>query len=97
MGLLSPGGDIMYLICHVTSHDHLIDRACKFMGGSTLCHHPSKFGYHGHYGSGDIDLVCHRILQDHLIKGSCDFKGRNRQGKLPSAKFGGYSYLAVKL
>ena len=28
----------MYLICHVTSHDHLIERAYKCMGGSSLCY-----------------------------------------------------------
>ena len=26
----------MYLICHVTSHNHLIEGTCKFMGGSFL-------------------------------------------------------------
>ena len=28
----------MYLICHVTSDDHLIERACKRMGGNSLCY-----------------------------------------------------------
>ena len=27
--------DIMYLICHVTLHDHLIKGWCKYIGGST--------------------------------------------------------------
>ena len=26
----------MYLICHVTSYDHLIEVSCKFVGGSSL-------------------------------------------------------------
>ena len=26
----------MYLICHVTTHEHLIDGSCKFTGGSSL-------------------------------------------------------------
>ena len=26
----------MYLICHVTSHDHLIEESCNFMGGEFL-------------------------------------------------------------
>ena len=26
----------MYLICHVTSHEHLIEGSCEFMGGSSL-------------------------------------------------------------
>ena len=43
-----------------------------------MSNHPSKFGGHGHYGSGDvIVLVCHVILQDHSIKRSCDFKGKS--------------------
>ena len=28
----------MYLICHVTSHDHFIERACEFIGGNSLCY-----------------------------------------------------------
>ena len=28
----------MYLICHVNSHDHHIERAYKFMVGSCLCY-----------------------------------------------------------
>ena len=28
----------MYLICHVTSHDHLIERGCEFMGKNSLCY-----------------------------------------------------------
>ena len=28
----------MYLICHVTLHDHLIERACEFIGGNSLCY-----------------------------------------------------------
>ena len=28
----------MYLICHLTSDDPLIERACKFMGRSSLCY-----------------------------------------------------------
>ena len=34
----SAGGDIMYLICHVTSHNYLIERPCKFVGSSFLCY-----------------------------------------------------------
>ena len=36
MGL--AGGDIMYLVLHVISQDHLIERACKFIGGIPLCY-----------------------------------------------------------
>ena len=34
----SAGVDIVYLICHVTLHDHLIEKVCKFMGGTPLCY-----------------------------------------------------------
>ena len=27
---------IIYLICHLTLHEHLIDESCKFKGGSSL-------------------------------------------------------------
>ena len=33
----TAGGDKMYLICHVTSYDHLIEKKCKLIGGSFLC------------------------------------------------------------
>ena len=32
----SAGRDTMYLIYHVTSHDHLIERSCEFMTQSSL-------------------------------------------------------------
>ena len=28
----------MYLICHMTLHNHLIERACEFMGRNSLCY-----------------------------------------------------------
>ena len=42
------------LICHMTSHDYLIEGLCKFMVGRFLqCHHPDKIGDHRYCGSGD--------------------------------------------
>ena len=32
----SAGGDKMYLICPMTSHNHLIERLFKFLGGSSF-------------------------------------------------------------
>ena len=32
----SASGDIMYLICHVTSHDYPTKRSCEFVGGSSF-------------------------------------------------------------
>ena len=34
----SAAGDIMYLICHLVSHDHLTEGSCGFMSGSSLQH-----------------------------------------------------------
>ena len=39
-----------------------------------VSHHPTKFGGHRHYGSGQVMvLVSFMILQDHLIKELHDF------------------------
>ena len=61
----SAGGDIMYLICHVISHDDL----------TNVSSHLAEFGGHSQSGSGVMNLVCHVISQDHVIKGSCDLLG----------------------
>ena len=49
--------DVMVLVCHVISKNHLIKVSCDFMDGSAsrlmLSHHPAKFGGHRHCGSGD--------------------------------------------
>ena len=36
LGAIMYGGDIMYLICHVTSHDHVIEGSYKFIDGVSL-------------------------------------------------------------
>ena len=56
-----------------------------------VSYHPTKFGGHGHCGSGDIIiLVCHVTLQDHVIKGLCDFIGKcDFNVSYHPAKFGG--------
>ena len=28
----------MYLLCHVSSHDHFTEGLCEFMGGNSLCY-----------------------------------------------------------
>ena len=49
----------MYLICHVTLHDHLIERPCEFMGRSSVQdHHPDKPCDHKPCDSGDMSLIC---------------------------------------
>lgn len=34
----STNENVIHSICLVTSKDHLIERSCEFMGGSTLCY-----------------------------------------------------------
>ena len=68
-------GNIMVLICHMTSQDHVIQWLCDFMGGSQC---PTMFCSHRHGGMGNIMiLVCQKILQHHVIKGSCNFMSRS--------------------
>ena len=51
-------GDIMILVCHVISQDHLIEYCCLV-----------KFDGHWYFGSEYIMvLVCNVILQDNVIK-----------------------------
>ena len=53
------------------------DQSAKWLNGwesFQVSHHPSKFGGHGHYGSGNkIGLVCQVISRDHVIKELFDF------------------------
>lgn len=70
--------EITYLICHVTSFDHVVKVWLYGWNSLTLCNHRSTFGGHRHCGSGEvIFLVWHMILQDHVIKGFCDFMTGN--------------------
>ena len=66
--------DVIVLVFHVISQDHLIKESYDFIvkSLSRLNHHPTKFSGHKLYCSGDIMvLVYPMILQDHMIKGSC--------------------------
>ena len=68
-------GDIMILVCHVISQDHVTKGSNSIMGRSPS--NPAKFGGHRHCGSGYVTIsFCHVILQDLVIKGSCDFVDR---------------------
>ena len=40
------GGDKKFLICHVTSRQHMFKGSYEFMGGSTLSHDLAMFGGH---------------------------------------------------
>ena len=63
-------GDKMFLICHVTSRDHVFN-GLRFL---IVSHHFAKFCGHRICGSSDTaaKIVCIN-LQDHLIKGSGGF------------------------
>ena len=65
----------MYLICHLSSSDHVFRGWCEYACKSfKLTHHIAKFNGHTGCESRDIThLNCYVTLQDHVIKGSCDF------------------------
>ena len=71
----SAGGD-MYLICHVTSHDHLIERACKLMGWNSLCYAITVISLVTiNIAVVKMFLVCHVTSREHMFKGLCEFMG----------------------
>ena len=69
----------MFLICHVTSRDHIFKGLCYFMGGafhgkSPPCH----VGSYWSCASGDIRyLICHVTSKNHMVEGSCNFMSGN--------------------
>ena len=73
---------IKYLICPVTSKNHVIEGSNNFMSGSSswyITTLPNLVAI----GIVKLEiLVCHVISPDHMIKGSCDFKGRRLSGSL---------------
>ena len=74
--------DILFLVCHVTSHDFFI-RVTWHYGWVSLiiCDYSAKFGDHRLCGRGDIKLsFCHVTSHDYVVRGSCDI-----MGELPSS------------
>ena len=64
----SSNGDIMYLICHIISQDHLID-GWEFF---TKWPHPDKIGDYGHNDGGDMMfLIRHMISRNDMFKRLC--------------------------
>ena len=64
-------GDIMILVCHVISQDHVIKGSYDFFWQEPIKvrYPPAKIDGHRHSDSGDIVvLVCHVISQSHAIK-----------------------------
>ena len=71
----SKSGDITYLICHVTSHDHVKGYLNLWVGAH---HHLATFSGQRHYGSVDIVFLIFLVIQqDRGIRGSCDFIERS--------------------
>ena len=56
-------GDIMHLICQVTSQDHLIERSSGLVGESSSKYVTTlaKFGDHRHSKSGDVFNLSHNF------------------------------------
>ena len=59
--LVMFGGDwsslsevVKYLVCHVTSRDHVIQGSCDFKGGAYCVSSPYQVGGYKHYGCRDI-------------------------------------------
>ena len=75
----------MFLICHMTSPDHLIERACEFMGGNSLCYVTTLISL---VTIGivmvEMFLICHIISLEHMFKWLCEFLGGTRHGESPS-------------
>ena len=73
---LCRSGDIIVLVCHVISQDHMMKQACNTTGKSPLRQVTILQNLAAIFASGVIMiLVCHVISQDHVIKRSCDFMG----------------------
>ena len=77
----STNGDIKYLICHVTSHNNVIEKSCNFLSGNcswyvtTL---PILVVIGIYCGSKDIIfLVCHMIYQKYVTKESGEYINRS--------------------
>ena len=65
----------MYLLCHVSSHDHFTEGLWEFL---VLCYHGKNSCYYKHYDSGDIMfLVSYVTSRKQMLKGLCEFMGRS--------------------
>ena len=73
----------MYLICHMTSQDHLIEGSCSVYEWKPLVvyHHRDKFGDHRNCDSADLMfLICHVTSRNHAFKRLIKFMiGRSSQ------------------
>lgn len=67
-------GDVMFLIFHMISQDHVPQEPWDFLGRSPkVSHHHASIEGHRHCGSGDVmALVFQMISEDNVFKGSCN-------------------------
>ena len=73
MGLLQVE---IYLICHVISHDQLIERVCKFMGENALCYATTLMSLVTiSIVMVEMFLICHMASREHMFEGLCEFMG----------------------
>ena len=65
-------GDIRFLICHLTSHDHTFKGLREFNLLTTI-QHLFMFGSHWSGASGILKfLMCHLASENYVIKGLCN-------------------------
>ena len=60
----------MYLICHVTSHDHLFEGSCKFMDGSMQYDVTLISLVTISIATAEMFLICHVTSHEHMFKGA---------------------------
>ena len=64
----------MYLVFHVTVHDYLIERSCKFMDGGSLCCVTTPISLnHKHRAGRNMFMICHVTSGEHMFKWFWEF------------------------
>ena len=91
-------GYIVFLICHVTSWEHMFKGLCEFVSGSLAkTQHPPIFGIHWSSVSRDIkNLIYHITSQNLVIEGSCNFLSCRSSWYNHLAKFSGHRHCGNK-
>ena len=69
----------MYLICHVTLHEHIIQTANEFTGGSSLCYITTLISLEIiNTVMMEMFLICHVTSREQIFKELCEFMGGSR-------------------
>ena len=73
----SAGGDVMYLIYHVTLHGHFIEGSLKIYGWELLLlyNNLDKSCGHKYCVRGDMFLICHQTFLEYTFKEVYGFTG----------------------